>query len=60
MHNELLQVRERMSGNRFSNFADLEKANRSGKAHIRVSERCCLPTVYQSTGDAKWNEGGEF
>ena len=39
---------------------NLEKAKRSGRAYVRVSERCCLPTVYQLTGDSRWNSGGEF
>jgi hypothetical protein len=38
----------------------LEKAKRSGRAYIRVSERCCLPTVYQLTGDTRWGKGGKY
>ena len=44
----------------FEDIADVERAKRSGRAYLTVSERCCLPTVYRLTGDAKWDEGGEF
>ena len=39
---------------------NLRKAKRTGKAHIRVSERCCLLNPYQLTGDSKWDDGGEL
>jgi hypothetical protein len=44
----------------FEGAAELEKAKRSGNAYLTVSERCSLPTVYQLTGDSRWNSGGEF
>ena len=44
----------------FEDAAVLEKAKRSGKAYLTVSGRCCLPTVYQLTGDARWDECGEY
>jgi hypothetical protein len=44
----------------FEDAAELEKAKRSGKAYIMVSNKCCLPTVYQLTGDARWDLGGEY
>ena len=44
----------------FKDVAELEKAKRSGKAYLTVSEKCCLPTVYQLTGDARWDESGEY
>jgi len=48
------------NNNGFSDVAELEKAKRTGKAYIIVSERCCLPTPYQLTGDSRWDEGGEL
>jgi hypothetical protein len=47
-------------GDGFIDFAELEKAKRSGKAYLTVSERCCLPTVSQLTGDSRWDTGGEY
>jgi hypothetical protein len=44
----------------FEDAAELEKAKRSGKAYLTVSDKCCLPTVYQLTGDSRWDVGGEF
>ena len=47
-------------GRGFLDVSDLEKAKRSGRAYIMVSDRCCLPTVYQLTGNASWDECGEL
>jgi len=44
----------------FEDVAELEKAKRSGRAYISVSERCCLPTLYQLTGDFRWGAGGDL
>jgi hypothetical protein len=44
----------------FKDVAELERAKRSGKAYLTVSERCCLPTVCQLTGDSRWDLGGEY
>jgi hypothetical protein len=47
-------------GHVFTNAADLEKAKRTGRAYVKVAGRCCLPTVYQLTGDTRWDEGGKL
>ena len=44
----------------FEDAAELEKAKRSGKAYLTVSDKCCLPTVYQLTEDSRWDKGGEL
>ena len=44
----------------FMGVADLEKAKRSGRAYLRVSDKCCLPTAYQLTGDTRWFKGGKL
>jgi hypothetical protein len=48
------------NGVEFTDIAELEKAKRSGRAYIRVSDKCCLPTVYQLTGDVSWDECGVY
>jgi hypothetical protein len=47
-------------GNAFAGVAELEKAKRTGRAHVRVTGRRCLPTVYQLTGDTRWDGGGKL
>jgi hypothetical protein len=44
----------------FEDAAELEKAKRSGKAYLTVSDKCCLPTVYQLTEDSRWDLGEEL
>jgi hypothetical protein len=44
----------------FMGVADLEKAKRIGQAFIWVADRPCLPSPYQLTGDARWDEDGEY
>ncbi|MGA8017402.1 MAG: hypothetical protein WCA42_00910 [Desulfobacterales bacterium] len=47
-------------GNGFKDVADLEKAKRSGRAHLTVSGGKRLPTVFELTGDPGWDRGGEL
>lgn len=47
-------------GSRFLNDQSLEKAKRTGKVYLKVSDANKLPTPYQLTGDPRWDVGGEF
>ena len=47
-------------GNGFMGVADLEKAKRSGKAYLTVSGGKRLPTVFELTGDVRWDKWGEL
>ena len=47
-------------GNGFMGVADLEKAKRSGRAYLTVSGGKRLPTVFEITGDVRWDKGGEL
>ena len=47
-------------GNGFMGVADLEKAKRSGRAYLTVSGGKRLPTVFEITGDARWDRGGDL
>jgi hypothetical protein len=40
--------------------AELEKAKRSGRAFVKVAGGCCLPNVFELTGDFRWDKGGEL
>jgi hypothetical protein len=44
----------------FTDVAELKKAKRSGRAYLKVSNKYSLPTVFELTGDASWDEGWEF
>ena len=47
-------------GNGFMVVADLEKAKRSGRAYLTVSGGKRLPTVFELTGDPRWNKDGDL
>ncbi len=47
-------------GNEFMEVAELEKAKRSGRAYLKVVGGRFLPTVFELTGDPRWNKGGEL
>ena len=47
-------------GNGFMGVADLEKAKRSGRAYLKVVRRVYLPTVFELTGDSRWDKEGEL
>ena len=47
-------------GHGFAGFADLEKAKRSGRAYLKVSGGCYLPTIFELTGDPSWDRGGDL
>jgi hypothetical protein len=47
-------------GHGFMDSADLERAKRSGRAYITVSDGKRLPSVFELTGDARWDKGGEL
>ena len=40
--------------------ADLEKAKRSGRAYLKVSGGKRLPTVFELTGDPRWDKEGDL
>ena len=44
----------------FMGVADLEKAKRSGRAYLKVAGGCRLPTIFELTGDPRWDKGGEL
>ena len=46
--------------NTFADVESLEKAKRSGKAFIRVSDHNRLPTPFELTGDPDWDIDGEL
>jgi hypothetical protein len=47
-------------GNGFMDVSDLEKAKRSGRAYLRALSWKRLPTLFELTGDARWDEGGDL
>ena len=47
-------------GHGFRGVADLEKAKRSGRAYLMVVGGRYLPTVFELTGDPRWDRGGEL
>ena len=47
-------------GHGFMDVADLEKAKRSGRAYLMVSGGKRLPTVFELTGDPRWNKDGDL
>jgi hypothetical protein len=47
-------------GAEFIDVADLEKAKRSGKAYLMVAGGRFLPTVFELTGDLRWDKGGDL
>ena len=47
-------------GHGFRGVADLEKAKRSGRAYLTVSGGKRLPTVFELTGDRRWNKDGDL
>ena len=47
-------------GHGFMDVADLEKAKRSDRAYLTVSGAKRLPTVFELTGDPRWDKGGEL
>jgi hypothetical protein len=44
----------------FNDVAERESAKRSGKAYLKVAWGCRLPTVFELTGDSRWDKGGEL
>ena len=44
----------------FKDVAEREKAKRSGRAYIKVAGGRFLPTVFELTGDARWDKGGDL
>ena len=48
------------NGNGFMRVAELEKAKRSGRAYLMVSDGKRLPTVFELTGDSRWDKGGDL
>jgi hypothetical protein len=47
-------------GHGFSDVADLEKAKRSGKAYLLAAGGRFLSTVFEITGDARWDKEGDL
>ena len=47
-------------GHGFMDVADLEKAKRSGRAYLKVAGGKRLPSVFELTGDARWDKGGDL
>ena len=47
-------------GRRFMDVAGLEKAKRSGRAYLRVLSVKRLPTLFELTGDSRWDKNGEL
>ena len=43
-------------GHGFMGVADLEKAKRSGRAYLTVAGGRFLPTVFELTGDSRWDK----
>ena len=54
------------NGNYFSDDKLLKRAKHAGNAYLRISENYSpaaitgLPTPYELTGDAEWQEGGKL
>jgi hypothetical protein len=44
----------------FKDLEEREKAKRSGRAYLKVAGGCRLPTVFELTGDARWDKDGEL
>jgi hypothetical protein len=44
----------------FLDVAELEKVKRLGKAYLKVVGRRFLPTVFELTGDKRWDKDGEL
>jgi hypothetical protein len=44
----------------FMNVTDLEKSKRSGRAYLKVDGGKRLPSVFELTGDFRWDKGGEL
>ena len=49
-----------MKGHGFNDVAERERAKRSGRAYLMVAGGCRLPTIFELTGDADWDKGGEL
>ena len=47
-------------GHGFMGVADLEKAKRSGRAYLKVLSGKRLPTLFELTGDSRWDKEGEL
>jgi hypothetical protein len=47
-------------GLEFKDVAELEWAKRSGRAYLKVVGGRFLPTVFELTGDARWDKDGEL
>jgi hypothetical protein len=47
-------------GHEFMGVADLEKAKRSGNAYLTVSGGKRLPTLFELTGDPRWDKDGDL
>ena len=47
-------------GHGFMGVPDLEKAKRSGRAYLTVSCEKRLPTVFELTGDSRWDKNGDL
>ena len=47
-------------GDGFRDVADLEKAKRSGMAYLTVSGGKRLPTVFELSGDSRWDKNGDL
>jgi hypothetical protein len=47
-------------GHGFMDVADLEKAKRSGRAYLKVVGGCRLPTLFELTGDQRWDKEGDL
>ena len=45
-------------GKKFPDDRSLEKAKHSGKAHLKVTNPCRLPTPFELTGDEDWKPEG--
>ncbi len=44
----------------FNDVAERERAKRSGKAYLKVAGGCHLPTVFELTGNARWDKEGDL
>ena len=47
-------------GHGFMDVADLEKAKRSGRAYLKVAGGKRLPTIFELTGDPRWDKGADL
>ena len=48
------------NGNKFMDVAGLEKVKRSGRAYLRVLSGKRLPTLFELTGNPRWDKGGDL